>query len=99
MREERLVLSVGYPLGAKSVTNTRGVVSNIAMSDLSLNIETQEKQLTVQIDAAINPGNSGGPVFNKGTCEVVGVAFSGRKDAEGFGFIIPTPVVNLFLAV
>ena len=29
----------------------------------------------------------------------MGVAFSGRKDAEGFGFIIPTPVVNLFIAV
>ena len=53
----------------------------------------------MQIDAAINPGNSGGPVFNKGTGEVVGVAFSGRKGAEGFGFIIPTPVVKLFLAV
>ena len=32
------------------------------------------------------------------TNEVVGVAFSGMRDAEGMGFIIPTPVVNLFLS-
>lgn len=92
------VCAVGYPLGAKSVTNTRGVVANVKMSDLSLTVcELQEKQLTVQIDAAINPGNSGGPVFNKKTGEVVGVAFSGRDKAEGMGFIIPTPVVRNFL--
>lgn len=93
------VCAVGYPLGATSVTNTRGVVSNVAISDLSLMFDLQEKQLTVQIDAAINPGNSGGPVFNKATGEVVGVAFAGRGDAEGMGFIIPTPVVMSFLSV
>lgn len=92
------VCAVGYPLGATSVTLTRGVVSNVKMTDLSLT-ECQEQQLTVQIDAAINPGNSGGPVFNQETGEVVGVAFSGRRDAEGMGFIIPTPVVRNFLAV
>jgi len=89
---------VGYPLGATSVTLTRGVVSNVKMTDLSLT-EFQEQQLTVQIDAAINPGNSGGPVFNQETGEVVGVAFCGRRDAEGMGFIIPTPVVRNFIAV
>lgn len=92
------VCAVGYPLGATSVTLTRGVVSNVQMTDLSLT-NRQEKQLTVQIDAAINPGNSGGPVFNQQTNQVVGVAFSGRKDAEGMGFIIPTPVVRNFIAV
>lgn len=79
-RLDDTVCAVGYPLGATSVTLTRGVVSNIKMSDLSLT-DYQEEQLTVQIDAAINPGNSGGPVFNQDTCEVVGVAFSGRSDA------------------
>ncbi len=47
----------------------------------------------------INPGNSGGPVFNQATGDVVGVAFAGLQDAEGTGFIIPTPVVRNFLAV
>lgn len=92
------VCVVGYPLSATSVTLTRGVVSNVQLSDMSLS-NRQEEQLTVQIDAAINPGNSGGPVFNQATGEVVGVAFSGIHDAEGTGFIIPTPVVRNFLAV
>jgi S1-C subfamily serine protease len=90
------VVAVGYPLGAKSVTVTRGVVSNVSLSDLSLK-NTNPPQLTVQIDAAINPGNSGGPVFNVDSCAVVGVAFSGIDDAEGHGFIIPVPVLRFFL--
>lgn len=90
------VVAVGYPLGAKSVTVTRGVVSNVSLSDLSLrNLSPQ--QLVVQIDAAINPGNSGGPVFNPKTGEVVGVAFAGKRDAQSVGFVVPVPVLKLFL--
>jgi len=59
--------------------------------------ELNEKQLTVQIDAAINPGNSGGPVFNQLTREVVGVAFAAMKEAEGHGYIIPVPVLLNFI--
>jgi S1-C subfamily serine protease len=74
------VVVIGYPAssgeGAKSVTLTRGVVSNVQMLDLSLK-STNPTQLAVQIDAAINPGNSGGPVFNPATGECVGVAFAG----------------------
>mmetsp|Transcript_90889 Transcript_90889/g.142770 ORF Transcript_90889/g.142770 Transcript_90889/m.142770 type:complete len:541 (-) Transcript_90889:56-1678(-) len=92
------VLAVGYPLGSLTVTVTRGVVSAVKMMDLSLTRQSPE-QLTVQIDAAINPGNSGGPVFNNQTKEVVGVAFSSNtKSAEGTGFIIPVPVIRLFLS-
>ena len=95
-RLDDTVVAVGYPLGAKSVTVTRGVVSNVALSDLSL-ANTNPPQLCVQIDAAINPGNSGGPVFNVESCSVVGVAFSGIDEAEGHGFIIPVPVMRYFL--
>lgn len=90
------VIAVGYPLGATSVTVTRGVVSNVMTKDLSLK-DRNPAQLCVQIDAAINPGNSGGPVFNVDTCEVVGVAFAGNGSAEGHGFIIPVPVMQLFI--
>jgi len=91
------VLAVGYPLGSLTVTVTRGVVSAVKMMDLSLT-RCSPEQLAVQIDAAINPGNSGGPVFNNNTKEVVGVAFSSNtKTAEGTGFIIPVPVISLFL--
>lgn len=38
-------------------------------------------------------------MFNQETNKVVGVAFAGLTDAEGTGFIIPTPVVKNFIAV
>ena len=44
-------------------------------------------------------GNSGGPVFDADTKQAVGVAFAGRNDGEGQGFIISTLVVNTFLDV
>ena len=95
------VVVVGYPgssgPGAKSVTLTRGVVSNVQLYDLSLH-GNQPGQLTVQIDAAINSGNSGGPVFNSDTCEVVGVAFASRAEGRGGGGkVIPVPVLENFL--
>jgi S1-C subfamily serine protease len=90
------VVAVGYPLQARSVTVTRGVVSTVALADLTLT-QVNPCQLQVQIDAAINPGNSGGPVFNVETGKVVGAAFSGQQNAQGRGFIIPVPVLKLFL--
>ena len=50
------VLAVGYPLGNKSVTVTRGVVSTIYLRDLSL-LGLNPRLMSIQIDAAINPGN------------------------------------------
>ena len=99
------VVVIGYPAssgeGAKSVTLTRGVVSNVQMLDLSLaSREPNPTQLAVQIDAAINSGNSGGPVFNPATGECVGVAFAGpaaSSGAQGVGWVIPTTVVKLFV--
>lgn len=52
------VIAVGYPLGAKSVTITRGVVSAVSLADLSL-MHRNPRLMRIQIDAAINPGNSG----------------------------------------
>lgn len=95
------VVVVGYPAssgaGAKSVTVTRGVVSNVQLVDLSLE-SYNPQQLTIQIDAAINSGNSGGPVFNTKTCAVVGVAFASRSEGRGGGGkIIPVAVLRNFL--
>ena len=42
------VVAVGYPLGARSVTVTRGVVSNVQMTDLSLK-KRHPMQLQVQV--------------------------------------------------
>jgi S1-C subfamily serine protease len=97
------VVVVGYPAssgaGAKSVTVTRGVVSNLQLLDLSLE-SNNPHQLTIQIDAAINSGNSGGPVFNTDTCAVVGVAFASQREGRGGGGkIIPVAVLRNFLKV
>ena len=47
--------------------------------------------------AAINSGNSGGPAFCVEDGTVVGIAFqsmAGSSEAEGIGYIIPTPVIE-----
>ncbi len=77
---------IGYPLadvmGTYDVTATRGIVSAIR-SQLG----------RIQVDAAMNPGVSGGPVFNqKG--EVVGVAVSKLRGAEGVNFAAPINAVR-----
>jgi S1-C subfamily serine protease len=46
------VTCVGFPLGGKQISVTRGVISRIDVDTLNV--------LRIQIDAAINPGNSGG---------------------------------------
>eukprot|EP00958_Prasinococcus_capsulatus_P002675 scaffold230_cov353-Prasinococcus_capsulatus_cf.AAC.5 len=50
------------------------------------------------IDAAINSGNSGGPAFN-GEGQCVGIAFQSMagQDADGIGYVIPTPVIQHFI--
>lgn len=46
------VTCVGFPMGGKQISVTRGVISRIDVDTLNV--------LRIQIDAAINPGNSGG---------------------------------------
>ncbi|MFC2060188.1 trypsin-like peptidase domain-containing protein [Chloroflexota bacterium] len=85
------VIVVGYPLGAKDVAVTGGLVSSIQF-DSGRNI------IWVQTDSAINLGNSGGPMLNlRG--QVIGVVaakFVGI-DIEGVGFAISANTVNMYL--
>jgi S1-C subfamily serine protease len=91
------ILAIGYPLRSKSISVTRGIVSGVSMSDLSLT-KRNPRLMRVQIDAAINPGNSGGPVLNIETKKVVGVAFSSLSGAQCMCFIIPVQVLRMFLS-
>jgi hypothetical protein len=51
--------------------------------------------LRIQVDAALNSGNSGGPAIQDG--KVVGLVFSGIKEAENIGYLIPAEEIKTFL--
>jgi len=88
------VQTYGFPVGGRRISVTEGVVSRIQMDVYSHS--RADSHLVVQTDAAINPGNSGGPVLQEG--KVVGVAFQGLREAENIGYLIPTTVLEHFLA-
>ncbi len=90
---EEVVRAVGYPIGGKRLSITRGIVSRI--ESIPYSHSRNDSHLTVQIDAAINPGNSGGPVLLGD--KVVGVAFQGLMEANSTGYMIPVPVIERFL--
>ena len=88
------VVAVGFPIGGRLISFTRGIVSRIeeiryahGWTDL----------LAAQVDAAINPGNSGGPVLDMATGKIAGIAFQGNKRGEALGYMIPTDVIHCFL--
>lgn len=85
------VLVMGYPLGRKDLSVSRGLVSAFPF-DPGRNIAW------VQTDSAINPGNSGGPLLNlQGhVIGVVSAKFVGES-IEGIGLAISSNTVNLFL--
>jgi S1-C subfamily serine protease len=76
----------GYPIGGDQLSVTKGIVSRV---------EFTGGALRTQIDAAINPGNSGGPAITDG--KVVGIAFSGLRQADNIGYLIPISELRLFL--
>lgn len=82
----------GYPVGGDDLSLTEGIVSRIAVMQMSV---SSDPMLTVQVDAAINPGNSGGPVVIDGT--LVGVAAARLREAENIGYMIPADEIALFL--
>ncbi len=90
---EEVVRAIGYPIGGKRLSVTRGIVSRIESNTYSH--PGNQGHLTVQIDAAINPGNSGGPVLLGD--KVIGVAFQGLRAANSTGYMIPIPVIKRFL--
>ena len=85
------VNAYGYPMGGSGLSVTEGIVSRIEFS--SYYYDTSG--LRIQVDAALNPGNSGGPVISNK--KIVGIVFSGIRQAENIGYIIPVEEVKIFL--
>lgn len=81
----------GFPIGGDQISITKGIVSRIEYT----NIGSNQLGLRAQIDAAINPGNSGGPAITNN--KVVGVAFSGVKNANNIGYLIHSTELVGFL--
>lgn len=88
------VVAVGFPIGGRLISFTRGIVSRIEEIRYAHGWTTL---LAAQVDAAINPGNSGGPVLDMTTYKIAGIAFQGNKRGEALGYMIPTDVIRCFL--
>ncbi|NLA74368.1 MAG: serine protease [Deltaproteobacteria bacterium] len=85
------VNAYGYPIGGTGISVTGGIISRIEFSPYYYNTTG----LRIQVDAALNPGNSGGPVISDN--KIIGIVFSGIRQADNIGYIIPVEEVNLFL--
>ncbi|OQX14813.1 MAG: peptidase S1 [Thiothrix lacustris] len=84
----------GFPIGGDTLSTTRGIVSRIEYMPY---VHSGLSYQSIQIDAAINPGNSGGPALING--KVAGMVMQkSDESAENIGYIIPTVMINRFLA-
>lgn len=97
LKETSNVVTIGYPLAAKTVKFTTGVVSGFYANNTDDNEENEdlteeESPSYIQITAPINPGNSGGPLLNR-KGEVVGINAAGYLMSQNISFAIGTRTV------
>ncbi|VVA96499.1 unnamed protein product [Arabis nemorensis] len=80
---------VGYPEASPSPVES-------FPASLQLFTVTANLLPAFQVDAAINNGNSGGPVFIGKS--VAGIAFEGLDECQNIWYVIPSPLLLLFLS-
>lgn len=83
----------GFPEGGDTLSITRGVISR---TEHIYYAHSLIELLATQLDAAVNPGNSGGPVMVDD--RIVGIVMGTRRDSDNIGYMIPTPIIQHFLA-
>lgn len=84
------VIALGFPIGLKSVTLSKGVVSSP--------MQVYGGATYIQTDAAINPGNSGGPlVDDAGRLVGINVGKVADVEVDTVGFAIPASDAIAFL--
>ncbi|WGL15577.1 serine protease [Microbulbifer bruguierae] len=81
----------GYPIGGKSLSITRGVLSRVEHQYYA---HAESYLMAGQIDAAINPGNSGGPVISSGKLVGVAMQTNNSNGAENLGYFVPPSVIE-----
>jgi S1-C subfamily serine protease len=86
------VATYGFPIGGETLSTTEGSISRIEYAPYNDGVGG----LRIQIDAAINPGNSGGPAAVED--KVIGLCFSGLRNADNIGYVIPNEELKTFLA-
>lgn len=82
----------GYPTGGDDLSVTDGIVSRIEFTSYNFGAAG----VRIQVDAALNPGNSGGPAIQDG--KIAGLVFSGIREAENIGYLIPPDEIAAFLS-
>lgn len=84
------VIALGFPIGLRSVTLSKGVVSSPS--------QVYQGATFVQTDAAINPGNSGGPLVDEhGRLVGINVAKIAQVEVDAVGFSVPASDAIAFL--
>lgn len=88
---QREVSVYGYPMGGKSLSITKGVLSRV---EQQVYAHAGAYLLAGQIDAAINPGNSGGPVIVDR--EIIGVVMQANSGgrSENLGYFVPPSIIR-----
>lgn len=84
----------GYPVGGRTLSVTKGVLSRVEQQIYS---HSGEFLLAGQIDAAINPGNSGGPVIVDGKIAGVVMQSAAGGRTESLGYFVPPDIVRHML--
>ena len=92
---QREVSVFGYPMGGKSLSITKGILSRV---EQQVYAHAGAYLLAGQIDAAINPGNSGGPVIVDR--EIIGVVMQANSGgrSENLGYFVPPSIIAHVLA-